>query len=680
MSRDISLTVSIKDGFSAPLSKASGALSKLRQEAEQMGAKIDALNRKKVTVSVETTRVRQELKAATAAFDETKAAADRLEQTRYQYEALQTQLQNLTSEAEAAEKQLSSLHHTIQQQETRPGTGKSGGGLLSSLKEAGASKIMEELASQAVQVYVSSAFGGDAATLLSAMVGSGLSGASIGSMIAPGIGTAIGAGVGSLVGAVSGGMQLFQKEDEFFKSLVQEKYQQYQQEMQQALTSGSATAASREESQRVFSGLMDSDTEAAALLDGLSSLAASTSYSQAGLETASKALMINGLTDREKQLEILTSVGQAGSALGFSEQSMAETAAQLGQIYASQQVSLTSLAALVEQNIPAFDYLAENLGKSKEEVYEMVEGGLIPGAEAAEIIADAMGNTFAGPQNGQADTYNSLAATLKSAQDQLDAAMGEGYNEARKPAMQAQIDYLSGEGGDQLKEMYALIGEFQASVENEKERAIQEAMETVTQTEDYQQAMDQEDGAQMGRLLMEAKANAEQRYLASAEYDLLYNGQKSSIEAVQDNLAPVYENAGHGLMEKFNEGLLAAQKRQTTLITEQNLEILQKTLSYGGTDAAEALADDPAGQPADDAATGSWRGHAAGLQYVPYDGYRAILHEGERVLTAREAREAAGGVTVSVTGNYFTVREEADVDRIAETLARKITEARRLLV
>ena len=31
------------------------------------------------------------------------------------------------------------------------------------------------------------------------------------------------------------------------------------------------------------------------------------------------------------------------------------------------------------------------------------------------------------------------------------------------------------------------------------------------------------------------------------------------------------------------------------------------------------------------------RQYANGLDYVPYDGYPAILHEGERVLTRREA-------------------------------------------
>ncbi len=39
--------------------------------------------------------------------------------------------------------------------------------------------------------------------------------------------------------------------------------------------------------------------------------------------------------------------------------------------------------------------------------------------------------------------------------------------------------------------------------------------------------------------------------------------------------------------------------------------------------------------------------HAGGLDYVPFDGYRAILHRGERVMTAEENRSGAGGITIN---------------------------------
>ncbi|WP_213616523.1 hypothetical protein [Paenibacillus lactis] len=71
--------------------------------------------------------------------------------------------------------------------------------------------------------------------------------------------------------------------------------------------------------------------------------------------------------------------------------------------------------------------------------------------------------------------------------------------------------------------------------------------------------------------------------------------------------------------------------------------------------------------------------HAGGLRNVPYSGYPARLHAGEAVLTREEAKRwrgegganyggSGGGVTVNVYGG-LTVREEADVERIARRLA-----------
>lgn len=70
--------------------------------------------------------------------------------------------------------------------------------------------------------------------------------------------------------------------------------------------------------------------------------------------------------------------------------------------------------------------------------------------------------------------------------------------------------------------------------------------------------------------------------------------------------------------------------------------------------------------------------HKAGISNVPHDRYKAILHKGERVLTKQENDEYTNGGNgqVLITGNNFSVREEADIDKVADKLFRKLQEAR----
>lgn len=82
--------------------------------------------------------------------------------------------------------------------------------------------------------------------------------------------------------------------------------------------------------------------------------------------------------------------------------------------------------------------------------------------------------------------------------------------------------------------------------------------------------------------------------------------------------------------------------------------------------------------------SGNPKSNYHGLDSVPYDGYSARLHKGERVMTARENKEysqgngsggnGSGGVVINMHGT--TIREDADVDRIATVLVQKILEKR----
>lgn len=64
--------------------------------------------------------------------------------------------------------------------------------------------------------------------------------------------------------------------------------------------------------------------------------------------------------------------------------------------------------------------------------------------------------------------------------------------------------------------------------------------------------------------------------------------------------------------------------------------------------------------------------YASGLSYVPYNGYQATLHKGERILTPEENASYGGGIQIAKLAETVIVREEADIERIAWSFVKKL--------
>ena len=64
-------------------------------------------------------------------------------------------------------------------------------------------------------------------------------------------------------------------------------------------------------------------------------------------------------------------------------------------------------------------------------MYDMISKGQVSGREAAEIILQAMTESFSGSMLAQSRTFSGLTSTVEGLSQELDSAMGQGYNEGR---------------------------------------------------------------------------------------------------------------------------------------------------------------------------------------------------------------------------------------------------------
>ena len=115
---------------------------------------------------------------------------------------------------------------------------------------------------------------------------------------------------------------------------------------------------------------------------------------------------------------------------------------------------------------------------------------------------------------------------------------------------------------------------------------------------------------------------------AEGVVDRTYTALASAVEAAG------FDKAGQSAMDKFISGM--ESKRSAVESTAQSIANAAK---------------DKINSALSGIASGSYgRYSAGGLDYVPYNGYPAILHAGEAVLTASEAKEWRSGRTAQTGG------------------------------
>ena len=702
MANEVNIIVKMTEDITAPTKKITSASRSLNKEFEALqrqgaalGTRYESLNKSYAESVAEAEKLKKSMRELKK---EVSKGGDGAEEASKQYEELVAQYNRLTDAAKGYKisanetvKKINDIGIATQKLEGQQGKGflskiVSSETLQDGLVRSGIFKEIGAAFSNFAGLAITSTIGQPMADVASQVVSGAVSGAAAGAIAGP-AGAAIGGGVGALIGGVNAATNYLQKDDESFKSYYKDLYETVNANTAEALTSGKTLAAKRETTKISFSTLLGGEDQANHFLADVLNTANTTPFLYDDLVGISKTMLSFG-TAVEDVIPTLTTVGDAGAALGLSTGDIGTVATYLGRMKSSNKASLEYLNPLMERGFSVFQWLADAKGTSVGSVYDMISKGQLSGTEAVSVILQKFEALYAGQMDKQSKTTEGLESTLQGLQENIQAAMGQGYNTVRDAGMSQEITAYGGELGKALEAANRIAGENKAYLDNLQEKYQIEALGAVLRgsatsvysgadkeklqamREEYSRAMyqynngDQEAGLKLENIQENARALAKAAFEASDTYQSYQKTELDQISGIREDVA--------GLRAAWSAGLKIQNAFSIGLGGPVVGSLTNPQRSAGPTDMTaterEEIIQRQRGNPQRS------RPHAYGLNRVPFDGYPALLHQGERVQTAEEVRrsERRTAPAVQITGNQFSVRSEEDIDAIAARLAEEI--------
>lgn len=672
MAKDVSIAFKASDNLTNSIQSMRKSVDGLSRDVTEYRKIQSQAFDKKVEVKLDIREAQQNLKQLNSEIKNgSEGAKIAYQMQQRELIGLQEEYKRLTrvaNDASKAELKLQDdLHKTKNQKNTMAAQQTS---MMKSLAGAGLGNMLGDALTSSISLDISSTFGSEAGNAINDVLGGIASGAALGSIAGP-VGTAVGAAVGGIAGTITAESEKQQRDDDRFINEVQSLYTKVLQDQSNSLQNGLTLASERELLIRGLGTLLESQEKGNKMFEDIKQFGIDTPYDGISMLRSAEQMLAYGMAEDSlmKNIKMLGDVAN-GDQNKFNSLSYAYAQTQsVGKLTGQDWLQYTAAG------FNPLSILAEEQGKTREEMQEMMSKGLISAQDVTRAfeIATSEGGRFFNAAKNQMETYSGQVSMLKDLWNEVDASMGDGYMRKRKDGLELEIEQLSGKLGDKMKEANSLIGEFEASLENKYQQSIIDAMSSAMETDEYKMAKREDDEIAMARLVWEARTQAEIDYKNSEEMKLKYEAERGLVQDIQQALIDdnVYLDYGKAMGEQFSLGYsgvireaLAMDPSKADKLSEEIqkhgsfTQKLQDKFTGGGTNTYGGLDLD------------EFDGFATGLDRVPRDNMLVRVHEGERILTKLDAdkqdKDRISAPVINV--NNMTVREEADIHRIADEL------------
>lgn len=305
------------------------------------------------------------------------------------------------------------------------------------------------------------------------------------------------------------------------------------------------------------------------------------------------------------------------------------------------EIASEQVAAAIDAQKDKLNGLAEETGKFTVEQQAAVDAALNAMAPALEQMASMYEKT-----------YDSIKSDVESMFDGFDFKMPEVTAEDSESTLKGM--------GDSLKAQIEYMDQYMAMLETLKERGAssdllgdlsdgsEESYENLsalmTSTDDELIDLNQKYAEAKAKREEFAKSLTDTTLEGDEEWQTLNETVSTALTTLTDTLG---DDAPVSAAETTMQGILDAVTSKSQSISDAIDAVLQnwqklEDLGFGGIGTGNGAGSSNSGTP-----------HAGGLDYVPFNGYMARLHEGESVLTAEQSkawRSMLNGPTQNASG------------------------------
>ncbi|MCS7463382.1 tape measure protein [Paenibacillus doosanensis] len=490
---------------------------------------------------------------------------------------------------------------------------------------------------------------------------------------------------------------------------------------------GLKLSSTTEQENVAFEAMLGSADKAKSFNRELVSFTNNTPFELTDIRTAAKELL-GAHMPAESVVPNLTSIGNAATGLGTGSQGFLDITGAISRMQTDGIVSEKEMQNLVAAGIPAWDMLSKKLNKTTEQLRSMTKNGTLPADKAIKELISGMNDMSSDAMAKQGQTLAGLFSVIQNTFNySLLERWGDGIAQALQPRLLQLANWISNNGatiarwGQKIKDTAFAVTDKLATMFEGAFNYIQ------TRYLNNPKFMKLSRKGKIDFIFTDIKKTFDAWYTAGGNKQIsdatasLITFISDALSGSSEQLRSIGTDLGLSIGSGLAEGIAQFAKDHPLLAAVLTFAAIPggpvvKAVAAGGVLAASVVgkaveASDkrkedlgkyllnptplsgPTELTADNRSfldkTSDWfkyqyyslygydGSNAGGLDRVPYNGYRAILHKDERVQTKAEAdawRSGASGKSpVQFNLHYHGERlGEDEIDNIMGIFVRKL--------